>query len=161
VIEPGMQAATCLIQGWAPRMPADMRMYFASRPMIEFTIREFVTEDPNITLVEGASVDGLVSSEDLTGSVVSGVTVRHSGGQIDDLATDFVVDAGGRVSRAAVWMKAFGQNLEELTLDAKMTYAVVAPSLPPPATEYRALRRKKKRKRSVVGGYAALPSSRR
>ena len=57
-IDPGL-AANCLINGWAPRSRSGMRMYFASRPMVEFTIRELMSRDPRITLIQKARVDRL------------------------------------------------------------------------------------------------------
>ncbi|MEB4209724.1 FAD-dependent oxidoreductase [Mycobacterium sp. 94-17] len=122
-IDPGMQAANCLINGWGARSQTPMRMYFASRPMVELTIRAFVDADPAITLVEGARVDGLLAQHDSDGHVVTGVTYRDAEGQTRVLAADFVIDAAGRGSRAASWMKELGAEPEELTLDAKVSYS--------------------------------------
>ncbi|MGH3678063.1 MAG: FAD-dependent oxidoreductase [Mycobacterium sp.] len=122
-IDPGLQAANCLIDGWAARSRTMMRVYFASRPMLETTIREFVAKDPDIDLIEGTRVAGLLSDSDADGPVVTGVTYRDADGQMRELPADFVVDAGGRGSKAASWMKAFGQEPEEITLDAKVSYS--------------------------------------
>ena len=122
-IDPGMQAANCLINGWAARSQTNMRMYFASRPMVELTIREFVGQDPGITLVQGARVAELSTVEDDAGTRVTGVVYRDADGQRQELTAEVVIDAGGRGSRAATWMKGLGQELEELTLDAKVSYS--------------------------------------
>ncbi|WP_156298288.1 FAD-dependent oxidoreductase [Mycobacterium paragordonae] len=122
-IDPGLQAANCLINGWAPRSRTDMRMFFASRPMIEMTIREFIAEDPDITLIEQSRVEQLLSRSDTGGPIVTGVAYRDADGGPQQLGADFVVDAGGRGSRAAKWMQQFGQAPEELTLDAKVSYS--------------------------------------
>lgn len=122
-IDPGLQAANCLLNGWAPRSRTDMRMYFASRPMVELTIREFVSADPGIALVERTRVDGLLSECTHGVATVRGVVYRDEGGEQQQLEADFVVDAGGRGSRAAAWMKDFGAEVEELTLDAKVSYS--------------------------------------
>lgn len=122
-IDPGLQAANCLINGWAPRSKTDMRMYFASRPMIEMTIRGFVACDPGITLIESVRVDHLLSRTDVRGPVITGVSYRDATDQARELAADFVIDAGGRGSRAAKWMKEFGQEPSEMTLDAKVSYS--------------------------------------
>lgn len=118
-IDPGMQAANCLINGWASRSRTNMRMFFASRPMIELTIRDFVQADRGIELVEGARVTGLLTA----GNAATGVSYRRADGHAIDLSADFIVDAGGRGSRASTWMKQFGEELEELTLDAKVSYS--------------------------------------
>ncbi|ORX05102.1 hypothetical protein AWC29_11610 [Mycobacterium triplex] len=122
-IDPGLQAANCLINGWAGRSRTSMRVYFASRPMIELTIREFVQKDSDIEVVEGARVADLMSDQDDEGPAITGVVYRDLDDQMHELRADFVVDAGGRGSRAATWMKAFGQETEELTLDAKVSYS--------------------------------------
>lgn len=51
-IDPGFEAANCLLHGWASRSRTQFRMFSASRPMIELTIREFIAAEPAITLVE-------------------------------------------------------------------------------------------------------------
>lgn len=122
-IDPGFQAANCLLNGWAARSRTDMRMYFASRPMIELTIRDFVNADPAIALVERARVEGLLAEHTATGLTVCGVTFRDEAGEQRQLAADFVVDAGGRGSRMSAWMKDFGAEPEEITLDAKVSYS--------------------------------------
>ncbi|AOS91799.2 MULTISPECIES: FAD-dependent oxidoreductase [Mycobacterium] len=122
-IDPGMQAANCLINGWAPRSRTAMRMYFASRPMIELTIREFVAVDTDITLIQGSRVTGLLSASDTDGPVITGVSYRDADGRERELLADFVVDAAGRGSKAASWMAQFGQDVEEMTLDAKVSYS--------------------------------------
>lgn len=123
VIDPAWDAANCLLDGWASRSRSNMRMYFASRPMMELTVREFVSADPAITILQGARVDDLLSRQDANGYAVTGVRYRDGDGQLVDLEADFVVDAGGRGSRASAWMKQFGIELEELTLDAKVSYS--------------------------------------
>lgn len=122
-IDPGLQAANCLLNGWASRSRTDMRMYFASRPMVELTIREFVSTDPAITVIEQARVSELLSDRAGPGAGVSGVSYRDAEGEYHRLPADFVVDAGGRGSRAATWMKDFGAEPDELTLDAKVSYS--------------------------------------
>lgn len=122
-IDPGLQAANCLLNGWAPRSRTDMRMYFASRPMVELTIREFVTADPGISLVQRARVTGLLSERADEGLTIRGVTYRDAAGSQREMTADFVVDAAGRGSRASTWMKDFGAEPEELTLDAKVSYS--------------------------------------
>ncbi|OBH49303.1 NAD(P)/FAD-dependent oxidoreductase [Mycobacterium sp. E2479] len=117
-IDPGFEAANCLLHGWASRSRTQFRMFSASRPMIELTIRQFLREDPRITLVEGARVSGLRTK----GDAVTGVTYRNESGT-HDVDADFVVDAAGRGSRAAMWMRQFGAEVEEMTLDAKVSYS--------------------------------------
>ncbi|WP_155769315.1 NAD(P)/FAD-dependent oxidoreductase [Mycobacterium asiaticum] len=91
--------------------------------MIEMTIREFVAADADLTILEGVRATDLVSNAELDGHVVTGVRYLDVNGRIQDLAADFVVDAGGRGSKAATWMKELGQDVEVMTLDAKVSYS--------------------------------------
>ncbi|MEB4209545.1 FAD-dependent oxidoreductase [Mycobacterium sp. 94-17] len=118
-IDPGFEAANCLLYGWAPRSRTQFRMFSASRPMIELTLRQFVGEDAALTVVDGVRVQSLTAD----GDRVTGVTYRDADGQTQYAHADFVVDASGRGSRAATWMKEFGCEVEELTLDAKVSYS--------------------------------------
>ncbi len=118
-LDPGYQAANCLIDGWAARSRSNFRMFFASRPMIEITVRDYLHDDPAVIIIEGARVSALMSA----GDAITGVTYTDGGGQTHDLPADFVVDAAGRGSRAAKWMTDFGAVLDEMTLDAKVSYS--------------------------------------
>lgn len=122
-IDPGIQAASCLVDGWAPRAKTNMRVYFASRPMMELTIREFVDADPDITIIQGARVTDVLSEQEADGFTITGVQYRDAEGQTREIAADFVIDAAGRGSRAAAWMQRFGGEPEAMTLDAKVSYS--------------------------------------
>lgn len=118
-LDMGFDAANCLLNGWASRSRTEFRMFSASRPMIELTIRGYLRDDPAITLIEGARVTGLQSAD----NTVTGVLYRDSSGRNQEFAADFVVDSSGRGSKAAGWMKSLGSDVEEMTLDAKVSYS--------------------------------------
>lgn len=124
IIDPAYEAAQCFPGGgWSPRKASAERVLFASRPKIESSIRDMVRRDPNVTFIESARASGLITSTD--GQVrVTGVQYEIGrGGDLHQLAADFVVDAAGRGSRCAKWMQDLGISVEERTLDAGVTYS--------------------------------------
>ena len=69
-----------------------------SRPLLESTIRKRVRSLPNIEIVDGHSVRGLIASEDNS---------RVLGVQLDkrSIDADLVVDSTGRGSQATAWLE--------------------------------------------------------
>jgi 2-polyprenyl-6-methoxyphenol hydroxylase-like FAD-dependent oxidoreductase len=87
----------------------------ASRPYIEGHLRRRVLGLPNVTLVDGTSVQGLVPTPD--GVDVAGV-------QLPDqvLSCDLVVVATGRAGQLPVWLEALGYRApaeEKLIVDIR------------------------------------------
>lgn len=85
----------------------------ASRPYVEGHLRRRVLGLPNITLVDGTSVRGLVL--DPKGTRVAGVELRD-----EVLTCDLVVVATGRAGQLPTWLDALGfpaPSEEELTVD--------------------------------------------
>ncbi len=78
--------------------PFDIGIDFhaASRPLIEATLRRRVAGLANVTIIDGARVEALLTSPD--GRAVIGVRHRMAGGAPVTLAADLVVDAAGRNS---------------------------------------------------------------
>ncbi|WP_189818363.1 FAD-dependent oxidoreductase [Streptomyces olivaceoviridis] len=88
-----------------------LRGFGVSRPRIEEMIRERVRALPNVSLVEGTQVDGLVR----VGDRVAGVRVRGLSGAEETVPAELVVDAAGRGSRALPWLREFGYPVPEQT----------------------------------------------
>jgi 2-polyprenyl-6-methoxyphenol hydroxylase-like FAD-dependent oxidoreductase len=87
----------------------------ASRPYIEGHLRRRVLGLPNVALIDGTSVQGLVLGRDGTG--VAGAQL--SGGV---LSCDLVVVATGRAGQMPAWLRALGFPVpteEELTVDIR------------------------------------------
>lgn len=94
----------------------------ASRPFLEWQIRQRVIARPNITVLDQTAVEGLIASPDR--SRIAGVAVRRmaelplSSGSIDPtnhphevqqtLTADLVIDASGRNSPSPKWLTALG-----------------------------------------------------
>jgi len=73
-------------------------------------LHRFVQETPGVTLRDGCAVEGLLAERTGPGDVplVTGVRVRRGDGGEEAIAADLVVDAGGRRSRLAAWLRDIG-----------------------------------------------------
>jgi 2-polyprenyl-6-methoxyphenol hydroxylase-like FAD-dependent oxidoreductase len=114
-----MDAAYCDETGWAPRKQSSMTMVYSSRILIERVLRDKVRLLGNVTIREGVSVQGLVTSGTGTAnSRVTGVVTADA-----QFHADLVVDAMGRGSSVSDWLAAVGCPQPPVqTLDAKVTY---------------------------------------
>jgi 2-polyprenyl-6-methoxyphenol hydroxylase-like FAD-dependent oxidoreductase len=88
----------------------DLTMLGCRRLTFEWVLRRRVEEEPGVTLRDGVEVLGLLRDGRDRGGlpVVRGARVRDREGREEDLAADLVVDAGGRRSRLAGWLRAIG-----------------------------------------------------
>lgn len=125
LLDPAYDAVQCLTTGWFPRVRSETRMLFASRPQFESAIRDLARRDPGITFIENAPVTGLSTAPAAFGStLINGVTYADPGDRtIREMPADLVVDAGGRGSKCVKWMKELGIEIEERTLDARVSYS--------------------------------------
>lgn len=99
-------------------------MLFASRPTVESSIRQLLTKDGGVSIVQGARVERLLSEGHGSSARVIGVAYRDpETATVEELAADLVVDAAGRGSKILPWMKELGHEVDELTLDAKVSYS--------------------------------------
>jgi 2-polyprenyl-6-methoxyphenol hydroxylase-like FAD-dependent oxidoreductase len=89
--------------GYRARVNMDRTAISASRPLLEHHVRGRVAALPNVTIMSGVSVDGLLYD----GRRVRGVQVCHND-TLSGMTGDLVVDCSGRSSRAATWMDQIG-----------------------------------------------------
>ena len=122
-------------QGWVARFTNDRRTTASSRDLVDFSLRQMVATDPRITLRGGTEATGLAVDDEAR--AVIGVRVRGAGGAVGTvgavgpggkdeqiLPADLVVDAGGRGSRAHVWLTSLGYQVPaETRIDAGLVYA--------------------------------------
>ena len=99
--------------GYRVRFSIGRKSLLMSRPFLEGHIRRRVRALPNVTVLEGHAVTGLLSGG--AAKRVSGVTVKR---RVEDaperrLDADLVVDASGRGSRAAAWLEEMGYERPE------------------------------------------------
>ena len=76
-----------------PQRDLGLLIYSMSRPLIEATVRKRVAAHSNIALRECCRAQQLVVSSDNT--TVTAVRCEHSGGKIEEIPADFVIDASG------------------------------------------------------------------
>lgn len=89
--------------GWAPRDPVGLQVRSMTRVTIERIIRRRVLKLPNVSLVDGVTVDGLLHDR----GTVTGVHGRRADTPFSDYA-DLVVDASGRNTKLVSWLAEFG-----------------------------------------------------
>ena len=91
---------------WMPDVPAEVNAYWCERPRFEWALRRRVADLPNVTVMAGYKVTGLIP--DASKRRIVGVTVQQSDARqtAQDLFADLVVDAGGRGSRVPQWLAA-------------------------------------------------------
>lgn len=79
-----------------------------TRPGLEAEVRARLLALPNVRVVEGCDVLGLLATPD--NGRVTGVRLlrRRPGSAEETMAADLVVDAGGRGSRSPAWLQALG-----------------------------------------------------
>ena len=112
-VESGWDTATLWPHGWAPRAHTGLRKLYASRPLIEGTVREFCRQLPNVDMLENTEVRALCAAG---GSQrhCTGVEVRsRDDGQTRMVEADLVVDASGAHSKSGEWLQQLGLAMPE------------------------------------------------
>jgi 2-polyprenyl-6-methoxyphenol hydroxylase-like FAD-dependent oxidoreductase len=112
-VESGWDVATLGPQGWSPRYHTGLWQLYASRPLIESTVRELCRGLPKVTFLERTEVTALRAAAETQRSC-TGVEVRaRDDGSTRTLDADFVVDASGAHSRAADWLRQLALEVPE------------------------------------------------
>ncbi|MEU0882381.1 FAD-dependent oxidoreductase [Lentzea sp. NPDC005914] len=89
--------------GWAPRDPIGLTVHSMTRVTLERIIRRRVLKLPNVSLVDGVTIDGLLHDR----GTITGVHGRRDDTAFTDYA-DLVVDASGRASKLVSWLAELG-----------------------------------------------------
>ena len=119
--------------GWEQRNPTGMITLFASRNLIESTVRELFRKLPNIDLREQTSVTGLGMTANGHRRINQVHIVPRDGGDPSSLQADLVVDASGRASKIPDWLQELGITLpDETIVDAHTGYSSRWYQAPPP-----------------------------
>jgi 2-polyprenyl-6-methoxyphenol hydroxylase-like FAD-dependent oxidoreductase len=110
--------------GWAERRPNALTTLFASRVLIEATVRELLRRIPNVELIERAEAVGFETSRG-DSIRVTGVKVNpRDGAAAFTLSGDLVVDASGRATKVPSWIEAMGLPMPpETVVDSHTGYA--------------------------------------
>lgn len=126
LVDVGRDVAWLTAAGWGVPFESNIQLCCATRDLIEWQVRRRALATPNITVLPGVAVAGLMT--DASAGRVIGVRLRdcgdgHAGGR-RELAADLVVDATGRASQLPAWLVATGRApVPESVVDAGMTYA--------------------------------------
>lgn len=117
--------------GWQHRFPETQFLLAASRPLLDWVVRDEVTRDGGITVRTGMSIVDLRG----TAEAVTGVRVTGPGaGDGETLDADVLVDASGRGSRLRQWLAPLGvPEPDEETVDSGITYSTRIYRAPPRA----------------------------
>lgn len=81
----------------------DLTLLACRRITFEWVLRRAVLDEPAVTFLDGATVDGVVATE----GRVTGVRYKREG-DAQALEADLVIDAGGRRSKLSSWLEAAG-----------------------------------------------------
>lgn len=113
------------ISKWNPRYPSDLSGRTCSRTLLEGLIRQRLSAYPNLTVLTGCQVKGLLNTTDPTR--VTGVKLHwHSptATGVDSLNAALVVDASGRNSNLPDYLVQIGcEAPPETTINAFLGYA--------------------------------------
>jgi 2-polyprenyl-6-methoxyphenol hydroxylase-like FAD-dependent oxidoreductase len=114
---------------WNRRYPSNQTFISASRPLLDFTVRQKALAGGRVEFVEGTDVIGLTGGADkVTGAVVRDRETRRT----RELAADFVVDAMGRSSGTPGWLTDLGlPAVPEERFGAGIAYASRTFQAPP------------------------------
>ena len=106
---------------YALRHDSGMLVLFASRPFLEWKVRQRVLQLPNVSLLDGTRVVGLLSeAARVTGIETEPVT--ETGGR-RSIGADLVVDATGRGSSLGKWLESIGfERPPETLVKINLTY---------------------------------------
>ncbi|WP_078857359.1 NAD(P)/FAD-dependent oxidoreductase [Streptomyces sp. NBRC 109706] len=107
--------------GWQQRFPETQFLFAASRPLLDWTVRDLALADQTITVRSRTEAVALLGDA----THVTGVTIRDlDQDTTTDLTADVVVDTTGRGSRLGKWLDALDVPApQEDVVDSGITYA--------------------------------------
>lgn len=90
---------------WGPRFPSNLVTQFATRGLLEYTIRRRLALFRQIQFIVKSDVVNLLAGESRTR--ITGVRVHHRDtGSTENVQADLIVDASGRESKTPQWLEA-------------------------------------------------------
>jgi 2-polyprenyl-6-methoxyphenol hydroxylase-like FAD-dependent oxidoreductase len=91
--------------GWSRRSHTGLWQLYASRPLIEGTVRELCRDLKNVTFLERTEVTALRAAGKAQRYCTGVDVLTRNDGTTRTLEADFVVDACGGQSKAAEWLR--------------------------------------------------------
>jgi len=122
----GFNAALMSPRGWGPPLPFPrVRGLFASRALLESTMRDLFRQVANVELLEESEVTRLIASPRDNRMVCCGVEVRsRADGGLRHIEGSLIIDASGGNARSERWLEQLGLTPpQEELLDPLLTYA--------------------------------------
>ena len=108
--------------GYKVRADVGLPGIVLTRPFLEAHIRERLLGRPNIVLIQGADVQGLLTNA--AHDRVLGVTLQRRGSEPEPCQADLTVDATGRAAQSPKWLEALGYaRPAESTVKVNVGYA--------------------------------------
>lgn len=104
----GLDFAALRPTGWAQRKTEGFRLLFASRNLLESTVRELFRRLPNVTLQERTTVTELIAHRGTNLRVTGARLTPLEAGNPSEMSADLIIDASGRASKAPEWLQALG-----------------------------------------------------
>lgn len=137
--------ADCLWYGfgkWGPRFASGLITHFASRALLEYTIRGRLLHLPIVEFLTGCDVTGLMV--DASGTRITGVRFRSreadQPGELGELPADLVLDASGRESKMPQWLQELGYAPPpETVINSFLGYSSRLYEKPAVATDWKAI----------------------
>ena len=108
-----------------------------SRPLVEWTLRQRISQRANIELRQRCRVENFVAAPD--SAMVTGVRFENVGGSEEIIPADLIIDASGRGALTLQLLQSAGLAApEETSIGTDMTYASAAFAIPDDApTEWK------------------------
>jgi len=133
----GLDIAALQPDGWGKRRNTGHQMLFASRLLIEKTIRERIRENPRVTIIEGSEATGVVLTADRRR--MCAVDIRNvRDGESRRIKGDLIVDCSGRSTRVPQWLEQLGfPAIEREVVDAAAGYSTCWYQAPPASQQPR------------------------
>ena len=100
----------------------DLLHLWGRRPTFEYVLRRHVERLPNVRFVHDAKVEGLISEDGGPQLRVRGVELVR-GDKPERLEADLVVDASGKRTKAAEWLRALGVQVRVDSRPSGFVYA--------------------------------------
>jgi len=115
MIEWGYDTSGLGRNGWLPRFHSGIKTRSVSRALLEWHVRQRLTQGYAIEFMPETQVNNLVANEDKL--TIIGLDVQARGGAREQkrLLADLIVDASGRTSHTPEWLQAFGYDTPEET----------------------------------------------
>jgi 2-polyprenyl-6-methoxyphenol hydroxylase-like FAD-dependent oxidoreductase len=104
----GLDFAALRADGWSARAPNKLTTLFASRVLIEATVRELLRKIPGVELIEKAEAIGFETTRGDALRVTGVKVVPRDGAAAYSLTGHLVVDASGRATKVPNWLTALG-----------------------------------------------------